>query len=229
MAFNRHTGKEVWRTPRSSVTVSYSVPCIYTGPRGDQEPEILCLSSGEGVYSLDPRTGRENWSVPNAFTMRTVSSPVMAGGLIFGSTGSGGGGHYVVAVRPGETPEIAYEIRKQAPYVPTPVAHDGALYLWSDGAAGGAVTCVDAASGDVHWEGRAYDGGFSGSPIVAGDKVYCVSDDGTLVSIAASTKELKVLGRTPLNEECRSTPAVSGGRMYLRTFSHLICVGATAS
>jgi outer membrane protein assembly factor BamB len=107
------------------------------------------------------------------------------------------------------------------------VVHGDAMFLWSDG---GVVTCIDPASGQVHWAGRVLqDGSFSGSPIRAGDKIYCISDDGTVVSIAADKKQLRVLGKTSLDEGSRATPAVSGGQMYLRTFSHLICVGAQAT
>ena len=51
-----------------------------------------------------------------------------------------------------------------------------------------------------------------------------MSDEGEAVVVAAG-KEFKVLARNPLGEGSRSTPAVAGGRMYLRTFSHLISVG----
>lgn len=225
MAFDCRTGRELWRTPRKSDAVSYSVPCVFQPPQG--EPQLICLSTPEGVYSVDPQTGRENWSVPEAFTMRTVSSPVIVGDLIFGTTGSGGGGNYVVAVRSdGTKAQIAYQYRKQAPYVPTPIAYGDAIFLWSDG---GVVTCLDAKTGAVHFAERVHDGGFSGSPIRAGDKIYCISDDGTLVAIAADTRQLRLLGKTPLGEMSRATPAVSGGRMYVRTLSHVICLASPSS
>ncbi len=224
LAFDRKTGRELWRTRRASNAVSYSVPCIHENAAG--QPEVICLSTNEGVYGLDPKTGQEKWSVPNAFSMRTVSSPVAAGGHLFGSTGSGGGGNYVVAVTPGAQAGVAFEMKKQAPYVPTPVAVGDAMFLWSDG---GVVTCIDARTGETHFAERAHDGGFSGSPILSGDKIYCISDDGVLVSIAADPTQLKVLGKTPLGEGSRSVPAVSGGKMFLRTYSHLICVGGQSS
>ncbi len=84
-----------------------------------------------------------------AFDKRAVSSPVIAAGLIFGTTGSGGGGNYLAAVRPGKHPELAYpKISKKAPYVPTPVAKGDLLFLWGDG---GVVSCIDAATGQPHW------------------------------------------------------------------------------
>ncbi|MBM3998228.1 MAG: hypothetical protein FJ297_01585 [Planctomycetes bacterium] len=224
LAFDRKTGRELWRARRASNVVSYAVPCIRESSPG--KAEVVCLSTNEGVYALDLLTGRENWSVPKAFTMRTVSSPVLAADHVFGTTGSGGGGNYVVAVKPGTGADIAFEVRKQAPYVPTPLPSGDSVFLWSDG---GVVTCIDARSGATRFAGRAHDGDFSGSPILAGDKIYCVSDDGVLVCIAASDTELKVLGKTTLGEASRSTPAVSGSRMFLRTYSHVMCVGPKSS
>jgi outer membrane protein assembly factor BamB len=217
MAFERATGREVWRSPRTSTTVSYSVPCIYE-PEGGP-PELIGCQSNEALFSLDPHTGKENWSI-NVFRMRTVSSPVIAGGLLFGSVGSGGGGNYLVGVRPGKQPQMAYEVRSSAPYVPTSVARGDLLFLWSDG---GVVSCLDAATGKRHWAGRV-DGKYFGSPIRAGDKVYCLEEGGTLMTVAAENT-FRLLGKTDLGESSRSTPTVSGNKMYLRTLSHIICVG----
>jgi outer membrane protein assembly factor BamB len=149
---------------------------------------------------------------------------VIAGGLIFGSCGSGGGGNYVVAVRPpasaGSSPEVAYKVETSAPYVPTPVAVDDLVFLWSDA---GIVTCVRAVTGDTVWHKRV-GGNYYGSPICVGGKLYCIREDGEVTVVAASD-EYKLLGRNPLGEESRSCPAVANGRIYLRTFSHLISVG----
>jgi len=222
MAFNRKTGKEVWRTPRKSVNVCYSVPCIYT-PEGGK-PELLHTTTGNGVYSLDPLTGKENWAVADAIRLRCVSSPIVAGGLVFGSTGSGGGGNYVVAVKPGKEAEVVYKVEQPAPYVPSILNKNGTLFLWWDK---GVVQCIDAATGDRHYRQR-IGGGFSCSPILAGDKVYCIREDGVLITIAAE-KKFRLLGESPLGEDSRATPAVSGNRMFLRTNSRLICVEAEAT
>lgn len=226
MAFDKKTGEERWRTRRKSMNVCYSVPFIYQGEDG--EDQLIHTSTGDGVYSLNPLTGKENWKYASAFKMRTVGSPILAGGLIFGSTGSGGGGNYVVALRPGKDAEVAYEIKESAPYVPTMLHKDGLVFLWFDK---GIVQCIDAKTGEVHFRerigGRA-GVGVSGSPILAGDKVYCIREDGTVICIAAK-KRFRLLGETPLGEDSRSTPAVSGGRMFLRTYSHLICVEAEST
>ena len=60
------------------------------------------------------------------------------------------------------------------------------------------------------------------------DKLYCVSEDGDVVVLAAEN-EFKELGRIPLGEESRATPAVSGGRLYLRSNSTLYSLGGKTS
>lgn len=221
VAVDKKTGEVRWKTNRKIDTTSYSVPCIRKAADGVEE--LVFLSTGEGIFALDPQDGKERWLNP-VFTMRTVSSPLLAGDLVLGTTGSGGGGNYVVAVRPGkqigDKPEIAYEVRKEAPYVPTPVARGNLIFLWSDK---GIVTCIEANSGNQVWQKRVT-GNYSGSPIRVADKLYCIDEAGTVVVIAAD-KEFQEFSRIPLNEESRSTPAVSGGRLYLRTISHLYSLG----
>src|SRR5262245_17153312 len=154
--------------------------------------------------------------------MRTVSSPLPLGGLIFGSTGSGAGGHYVVALRPGALPKVEYEVRRDAPYVPTPVAKGNLLFLFEDRQ--GHVTCINIADGKIVWSKPRVGSMFFASPVRAGDKLFCVDTAGTVVCLAADST-FKELGRTELKEECRSTPAIAGGRLYVRTISHLYSVG----
>jgi len=221
VAVDKNEGKIRWKTPRKIDTTSYSVPCIREAKDGN---ELVCLSTGEGVFALNPADGKEKWSIP-VFSLRTVSSPVLVGNLIFGTTGAGGGGNYVVAVDPnGGKPELAYEVKKEAPYVPTPVASGDLLFLWSDG---GIVTCIDAKTGDKLGQNRV-GGKFFGSPVRVKDKLYCIDTKGTVIVLSA-TKELNELGKVELNEESHSTPAVAGGRMYLRTISHLYSLGGKST
>jgi outer membrane protein assembly factor BamB len=220
MAFDKKSGKEIWRRERVSVNVCYSVPCIMQGDSGD---ELICTSTGDGVFSLNPRTGEENWKI-DVFKMRTVASPILAGGHVFGSTGSGQGGNYIVAVKPGKNPEEAFRIKTQASYVPTLISYGDLVFSWFDG---GIVTCFDAKTGERYWQNR-MGASFSGSPIRVDDRMYCINDDGVVFCVACD-KEFKPLGESPLEEASRSTPAVSGGRLYLRTYSHLISVGGKSS
>ena len=215
IAFHKTTGKIAWKRPRVSGKASYSVPCLRESPEGK---ELLLCSTTHGMFGLDLATGKEKWAVKDAFSMRTVSSPLLVGDLVFGSTGSGAGGNYVVAIDL-EKQEVKYKVDQQAPYVPTPVAHGDLVFLWYDK---GVVRCIDAHSNETHWRERV-GGNYSGSPIRAGDKIYCISEDGHVVVLAAS-KDFRVLGKTQLGEDSRGTPAVADGKMFLRTYSKLFCL-----
>ena len=228
LAFDRKTGAEIWRRPLVSQQVCYSVPFIFQPPDGP--PELVCTSTGNGVFSLDPESGQQNWALQGAFSMRTVSSPITAGGLVFGSTGSGAySGNYVVAVRPGKQPDLAYSLKNsgrfKAPYVPCLLQKGEDVFLLYDR---GFAGCFEASSGKIRWMQRT-EGAFSGSPVLVRDKIYCIDEDGVVWVIAADPSEYRLLAKNELGEPSRATPAVSGGKMFLRTLSQLICVGGRQS
>jgi outer membrane protein assembly factor BamB len=217
VAVDQKSGEVRWKTPRQISNTSYSVPCLHKKPDGSQE--LLCCSTAEGLFSLDPKTGLENWS-EKVFALRTVSSPFIVDDLVIGTTGQGGGSsNMLAAISLDGKHRVVYEHRKQAPYVPTPVAKGDLLFLWSDA---GVVTCLEVKTGKVVWQERV-GGQYYGSPIRAGDKIYCSDTAGNLICIAAERKFQK-LGETKLGETSHSTPAIAGGVMYVRTVSHLIAI-----
>ena len=222
IAVDRQTGQTRWQTPRQTTVVAYSTPCVYQPRHGPLE--LIFNSGSHGISSVDPWTGQPNWEL-KVFDKRSVSSPVIVNDLIFGSCGSGGGGNYVVAVKPGLTegsvaPEEVFRVDRSAPYVPTSVAVGELIFLWSDQ---GVVTCLNATNGQEIWRKR-IGNNFSGSPICVNGSLYCVADDGEVFVLAAS-ENYELLGKVQLDEECRSTPAVADGRLYLRTISHLYSLG----
>src|SRR5207244_12883607 len=86
------------------------------------------------------------------------------------------------------------------------------------------ATCMEAATRRVLWFTPRLGQLFFGSPVRAGNKIFVVDTEGTVICLAADN-EFKELGRTELKELSRSTPAIAGGRMYVRTVSHLLSVG----
>jgi len=214
-------GKTVWETARRSTVVAYSTPCLYEPKVGKRA--LIFNSQSHGFTALDPADGKVLWEYEGAFDKRTVSSPVIAAGLVIGSSGSGGGGNVLTAIRPGtpdHKPELAYQIKKAAPYVPTSVAQKDLAWLWSDA---GIVTCINAATGEARYQERV-GGNYFGSPVLADGKIYCVSKTGELVVLEASDK-FNVLDRFAMNDVCESTPAIALGRLFVRTESHLWCFG----
>lgn len=226
IAVDAKTGKTRWQTPRKGgdQTAAYSTPCVFRPKNG--KPALIFNGKNHGIAAIDPDNGGVLWEFL-AFDKRSVSSPFIceAAGLICGTCGSGGGGNYVAAVRPGDgagkKPEVAYEIRKSAPYVPTSIVIGDFVYLISDL---GVASCVNAATGEVKWQQRA-GGNVFASPLWIDGRFFYFSADGEIVVLQGTPAEYKELFRFPLNETTRATPAISGGRMFIRTEKHLLSLG----
>jgi outer membrane protein assembly factor BamB len=225
-ALESATGRERWRLARESGKSGYATPLLIDAPTGRQ---IVLTSNAHGVTGIDPATGAVLWE-RKCLPKRAVSSPVLAGPLAIGTSGDGGGDTTLVAVRipemgggdPPVEPDLVFRLdRSAAPYVPTPLAVGGRLYLWGDR---GVVTCVDAATGEIRWRGRV-GGTFSASPIAVGGTIRNVSSEGEVVTLADGDA-FEVLGRATLGEECRSTPAVVGDRIVFRTVGRLLAIDA---
>jgi outer membrane protein assembly factor BamB len=230
IAVDRNSGKPRWTLPRKTLSpqsASYSTPMIYTPPGG--EDELIVNSWAHGITSHNPRTGQLNWEAP-VFDLRPVGSPVLAGGLIWGSCGDGAGNNSVFAVSPankGRPPEVRHRFTRSSnlPYVPTMVAAGNLLFLWGDR---GIVACLDAPSGKVHYEKKRIGGTFSSSPLRIGDRIFGISTEGEVVVLAASP-EFKVLARNHLGDATRATPAIADGKLYLRTQTKLMSLGGKKS
>ncbi len=216
-ALDAKTGKTLWETPRETTRVCYGVPAVM---KDDKGRDLLIINeTGDGIFALDAKTGAPVWN-RKTFTKRCVSSPVIVGDLVIGTEGSGGGGNILFAIDAKNSHEVVFDIRKAAPYVPTPVAKGDLMFLWGDT---GIVSCVQVPSGETLWSERV-GGNVSSSPVIVGDKLVGIAEDGT-VTIMAADRKPKQLGQIKLGETTRSTPAVREDCMLVRTDTQLIRIG----
>lgn len=219
---DRNTGKKVWEAERAAGQqggMSAATPVVFDEADG-VETAVFC-SRFSGIAGIDPKTGEVVWQVKDAFKNRTVGSPVIAGDKVIGFSGEGTKGHEFVVVEPhGQKAKVAYQLKEATPYVPTPVVKGDLLFTLSDV---GMMTCYHAASGEKVWQQK-IGAGFYSSPVCVSGRIYCISKKGEVTCLAAAD-HYQLLGKSELGELTHATPAVSGGRMYLRTYTHLISVG----
>lgn len=222
VALDLNTGETIWESERDFRRTSYSTPMILNVNGQDQ---LICLSGALGLAGLDPESGKALWH-SGELPLRTVASPVFGAGYLFAECGSGGRGKHMVAVDPSANGEVKQIRTQNLPYVPTPIFHNGLLFLWNDD---GVVCCIDPQSDLTEniWRERV-GGNYSGSPVLIDGKLYCISEEGEVVVVAAD-REFQLLGKNPLGDESYATPAVANGRVYFRGFHSLACLKATST
>jgi outer membrane protein assembly factor BamB len=232
------TGNDLWRRVSNwpaagELKTTYSTPAIYSNSKGKNE--LIVTSMTFGVESIDPQSGKINWSYNPGMKDRTVGSPVTGGGVVFATWGSGNGAKDHVALIPGsETPDGKPKVawrklredgspdNKGLPYVPTPLYHDGLFYMWGDG---GVLQALDAKTGAVVFGPERVGGEFYSNPIAIGNRIFCASRDQGEVVVVEASRQFQLIARNPVGESVNATPAVAGGRLYIRTAGNIICLG----
>ncbi len=231
VALNAANGQVRWKVDRDTKT-TYTTPCVRVA--ADGHTEVLFTNWKHGITALDAATGEQRWEkdVFPADPLETaIGSPIVAGGMVFATSGWLGRASHTVAVqlpdqqdKGGDRIEVAeaYRFERGAPLSTTPIVVNDLVFLWADE---GIVTCADLKTGKTHWQ-RRVGGTYYGSPVYAAGHVYCVSADGEAVVLAAEPS-YRLAGRVELGAPSNSTPAVAHGRMYLRTVKHLMALGPT--
>ncbi len=227
LAVDRQTGKPRWQIPRQGKRACYATPCVLTS--ADRTDEIIFTHCYEGIVGVDAKTGKQNWHIDvfGRDPQRALASPVLTDDLVVATSGGVGGKRQLVAVKPsGLGTDIAVSERfrttRQAPHVPTPLVYKQWLFMWSDQ---GIVSCLDCATGQPIWQKRV-GGNFFSSPVCIDGKLYGIDLDGNL-SVIAAAADYELLARISLGRRSKSTPAVSGGTLFIRTESHVYSIGGT--
>ncbi len=233
IALDTATGEVLWRRERPTDAVAES-PDAYSTPvliERDGRREIV-VSGADYVTAHDPATGVEVWRVgglnPEKWgACRIVGSPVVAGDMLFVPTVE----KPLQAFRLGASGAVSSDdlawswTGAGAPDVPTPVADKGYFYMVDDR---GKVTCLDAATGRLTWgPHRTSEGSVSASPVLADGKLYVTNEDGVTTVLAAGPK-LQQLDVNELDGSLTlSSMAVAGDQLFIRTGTHLYCIGGT--
>jgi outer membrane protein assembly factor BamB len=219
-ALDRKSGKPVWRVARK-VQVSWATPIVVHAGGRDE----LVTAGTEAVIAYDPTTGKELWR-SKGLDSNAVPSPVAGPDVVVVS--SGYPAKVAIAIKPGGsgdvtgTPRVLWTYNKGTAYVPSPILYDGYVYLMTDK---GLVTCLDARTGEVKYEGARtpMPGSFTASPVAFDGKILLFSEDGDTHVIKAGPRH-EVLRTNVLAEAIYASPALSQGRLFIRGAQHLYCI-----
>ena len=224
IALDKKTGKTAWKTDRSvdfaDIPVfkrkAYGMPTVF---KYEDQQQMVSVG-GQGLYSYDPRTGEELWSMRHR-GWSIAPRPVYGHGHVFAIIDRDR--PELWAIRPdgsGDVTDthIAWKRRPRMPQRASPLLVGDLLYVIDRD---GYLTCLDAKSGEEIWQER-LKGRYSASPIHAGNRIYLFNEKGVCTVIRPARK-LQILATSSLGEEeaLLATPAVTGNAFIIRTEQHL--------
>lgn len=218
-ALDQKTGDIRWKTDRTATHLrkkfAFGTPLVIS-----VEGRMQIVSQGAGaVYAYEPSDGSVLWKVDYADGYSVVPRPVFAHGLVYVSSGFDKA--KLLAIDPtgkGDITEthVKWVLTKGAPHTPSPLVVGDELYVVSDG---GVLTCVDAESGEIHYQER-LGGKFSASPLFADGKIYVQAEEGEGIVFRPGT-EFEELSRNQLEARTFASYAVFDSSLLIRSEEHL--------
>jgi outer membrane protein assembly factor BamB len=234
LALDGRTGDPVWKQTRTFDALNegndaYTTPILINEPGGPQ----LVISGADHVTAYNPADGTEIWRSaglkvdhPNG---RSISSPTAnENTIVVVASGFRHQGH-TMALKRGGRGDITETHRrwiheKNSPDCSTPVCYQGLVYLIDDG---GKATCLDTVTGEVKWEEKLLSGDTKVSPVAGDGKVYFFNNE-AVCKVVEAGPEGKVLAENHLEGTMLATPAISHGRLYVRTRNRLYAIRTAA-
>jgi len=246
IAFDKKTGKELWKSQSLMADCGYCPPMIYTfaGVR------TLVIWHSRACVGLNPETGKRLWSQPfDVKAALTTPTPRQLGDKLF-ITAFYEGPMMLDLSKPGEvkidwkgngkgeTPEKTDKLHS---IMATPFIKDGYIY---GVCSYGELRCLKADTGERVWETRKATVGTAteeGAPTRWGnaflieneDRFFIFNERGWLINAKLTPKGYEEISRTyiivPSNKMAGrpvvwSHPAFANKKMYVRNDAELVCV-----
>ncbi len=212
VALNKLTGKVIW--DNGPGYPGYSTPVLFN----NGQTACFAFISGHEIVAGEVGTGRVLWKIPWKTTWdQNASDVIISQGMMFVSTGHGVGCALFDISR--EKPVEIWRNKNMRTYLSTCVLWKGFLYGFDDKQ----MSCLDWKTGDVKW--TVPDLGI-GSLILADGKLIALTENGMLITAAATSQKYQQLGQVQiLDGRCWAMPVLANGRIYVRNaVGDVVCV-----
>jgi outer membrane protein assembly factor BamB len=207
------TGKKIWGEERNDNT--WASPILIKTPKGAWQ--IITAGDPE-VSGWDPETGKQIWA-QDVLSGDVAPSPVYADGLVFACFQDCGifafdpdTGKQVWSVEELESGGISDAISM--------VAGDGFVYHFFNDS----LACINAKTGDIVYEETIDGSSTYASPMLLNGRLYLFHGGKTTV-IRAGAK-MEVIGSCQIEDYDDVSPAVAGGKIFLRTAMQIYAIGS---
>ena len=208
------TGRTVWEVARECGS-SWASP-ILTEICG---PAQVITCANPFVMAYDVAKGAELWRV-SCLGGEIAPSPVYADGLVYAVNQ----GSALVALRPDgrgdvTSTHILWKSEDDLPDICSPLSNGKQTWTLTTG---GTLVCYQAKDGKKLYS-KELNLEFNASPSLTGGRLLLVDLEGTVLWLDPGP-EFKEIARAELGGKCKTSPAFSPGRMFIRTAEHLLAV-----
>jgi outer membrane protein assembly factor BamB len=235
-AFDLADGRELWRVDEptdgdgrkradGAPMGTWSTPVV---AKIDGRDQIVC-SLPTRVAAYAPADGKIIWSSEGLRSDKgdlAYSSPVIQDGVCVALGGYSGAG---IAFKLGGSGDITESNRiwrkpRNPQSIGSGVIVDGYFYVPDAGP--NTIRCLEVATGKEMWADRASGASHWGSIVLAEGRCYVTNQDGATVVFKPNPEKFELIARNELGEHSNSTPALSNGQIFLRTYENLYCIAA---
>ncbi|HTL16518.1 MAG TPA: PQQ-binding-like beta-propeller repeat protein [Patescibacteria group bacterium] len=225
VAFAPTTGEVLWQALDDKSSASSPILAKLAGK------EQILIATRSALRSLDPDTGKENWSV--ATRKQSTGNVYCASPVVFDDkilvSGWYNLGALLLQAKDGKPETLWHLDNAISTHYANPIVYEGYIYgyhghAWERG--GPNLRCVELATGKVMWE-QPQTG--SGTIIRSGDNLLILSDTGELLLAKANPKEFRVKSRAQIvGRTTRSYPAIVDGLAYIKGPKKLVALDLRA-
>ncbi len=222
VALNKRSGQVVWRALSTGEYFGTPTSAVVAGRRQ------VVVAVRKHMAGLDPKTGKVLWQHPHPKAIDALMTPVVHRDIIlFRGYGIPSYAFRLSADETGFHTKNLWTSREITPWFNAPAARAGRLYVANQGYRRPFLFCCEMETGNVLWKFRikGLASKVSSWVLVAGDKLLVQVEDGRLILGRDAGKSFKELGRTTIfSKTAFAMPALVGGRLYARDFSHVVCL-----
>lgn len=223
IALDKATGQTRWKVARPATEAkskfSFCTPLVI-----EVNGRRQVISPGSGiVQALEPKDGSEIWHVRYGAGYSVVPRPIFAHGMVY--LGTGYNQPVAYAIRADGTGDVtdthvAWTARKRVPHNPSMIVIGDEFYMLADS---GVLSCLDARTGEVHYEERLL-GASSASLLAAPGRLYAIDELGK-AAVVKPGRIFEVLATSELTEKTLASMAVHGNDLLIRTELALYRIG----
>lgn len=219
VCFDKLTGKVLWKSGDDEAAYSSFMIGTLAGVK-----QVVAFTA-EALLGADLETGKILWRVPlKTNAKRHAASPVIFGDRVAVNSHTFGLACYEVTKDSGGFKASEAWVNKDLKInLATPVLVDG--YLYCQGPDKDYV-CADAKTGHKKWTQTGFGLGKKdyASTIAVGNNLLVLSEDGTLLLLAANPEKYLELGRVQVCGNTWSFPAYADGKLFVRDGRSLQCI-----